>query len=150
MNEIKKHAKNTLLQAALLCFVFLIAACAVKNILGIINDTNEISSVPGPNGLIGCYPVRLNASGVEVVLPEGLTLEEAIKINTDGLKWDGYEEIKDDGTLVFTEAATKVYQEILGVEVRELRLQDAEEKAKELLAAYNSLAKKYKAPTYLY
>lgn len=127
-----------------------IAACAVKNILGIINDTNEISSVPGPNGLIGCYPVRLSASGVEIVLPEGLTLEEAIKINLDGLKWDGYKEIKDNGTIVFTEAATEVYKKFLGIEIKELQLKDADEIVKELLAAYNNLAKKHKAATYLY
>jgi len=129
----------------------LVAASAVQNILGIINDTNELSHAPGPNGLVGCYPVRLNASGVEVVLPEELTLEEAIKINTNGLKWDGYQEIKDDGTMIFTREACEVYQELLEIDIdRQFRLEDAEERARELLSAYKSLTEKYKTPTYLY
>ena len=78
-------------------------------------------------------------------------MEEAIKINTDGLKWDGYQEIKDDGTMIFTREACEVYQELLEIDIdRQFRLEDAEERAKELLSAYKSLTEKYKTPTYLY
>ena len=35
-------------------------------------------SVPGPNGLPGGYPCRLGAKGAEVVLPDGLSLKEAM------------------------------------------------------------------------
>ena len=127
----------------------LVAASAVRNMLGIMNDTNEISHAPGPNGLVGCYPVRLNAKGVEVVLPEELTLEKAMKINTDGLKWDGYEEIGRDGTMVFTENACKVYSELLGIDIpREFRLEKVEERAKELLQAFRRLTEKHGIPMY--
>ena len=127
-----------------------IAACAVTNIVGILNDTNELSHSPGPNGLIGCYPVRLSAGGAEVVLPDGMTLEEAIKINTDGMHWDGYQEVKDNGAIVFTDEATKAYQEILGIEMKELRIEDSVEVAKEMSAAWKSLEKKYNVNSSLY
>lgn len=128
-----------------------VASSAVKNILGILNDTGELSHAPGPNGLVGGYPVRLTAKGVDVVLPEELNLEEAIKINNDGLWWDGYEEIKEDGTMVFSKEACEVYGDVLGINIpRELQLEDAEERAKELSAAYDRLAKKHNVPTYIY
>jgi len=35
------------------------AASAVKNIIAILNDTNQLTHCPGPEGLIGGFPVRL-------------------------------------------------------------------------------------------
>ncbi len=127
-----------------------IAACAVTNILGILNDTNQMSHAPGPSGLIGCYPVRLNAGGVEIILPDGMTLEEAVKINTDGMHWDGYQKIKEDGTIVFTDEAAEVYREILGIELKELRIEDSIEAAREMSAAWKKLEKKYNVNSALY
>ncbi|UCG55005.1 MAG: hypothetical protein JSV32_01965, partial [Dehalococcoidia bacterium] len=80
-----------------------VAASAVKNIMAIINNTNELTHVPGPSGLPGGYTVRVNAKGAEVALPEGINLEQAIQVNLDALKFDGIQEIKEDGTIVFTE-----------------------------------------------
>jgi len=115
------------------------AAGAVKNIMAIINDTNLFTHAPGPNGLIGGYPIRLRAKGVEVVLPEGVTMEQAIKINTDGIKYEGIEELKDDGTVIFTEEARKLAKEIYGLDYGELRLEDADDRAEETLAAFRKL-----------
>jgi len=127
-----------------------VATSAARIILGMLNDTGEITHAPGPNGLIGGYPIRLRASGVEVVLPEGLTLEEAQKINIEDCKFEGVEEMKEDGTLVFTEEGCRVMKELFGMTQTELRLEDMEERAKEILAAYKKLAEKYNAPTYFY
>ena len=127
-----------------------VATSAVRVILGILNDTGELTHAPGPNGLIGGYPIRLRASGVEVVLPEGLTLKEAQKINIEGCKFEGVEEMKEDGTLVFTEEGRRVMKDLFGMNQTELRFEDMEERSKEILAAYKKLAAKYKAPTYFY
>lgn len=124
-----------------------IASCAIRLILAIINDTNELTHAPGPNGMIGAYPIRASAKGVEVVLPEGITMEEAIKINMDGMKHEGVEEIKDDGTLILTDEAYELGRELLGVSWRELRVADTEELVKEGLAAFTKLAEKYGAPS---
>ncbi len=120
-----------------------IGASAVRNIMAIVNDTNEFAHAPGPNGLPGGYPIRINAKGVEIVLPEGITLEEAIKINTDGIKQEGIEEIKDDGTVVLTDEAYSIQRELYGVDFREYRFDDMEDIAKELLAASKKVIAKY-------
>ncbi len=122
-----------------------VASSAVKNIMAIMNDTNELTSLPGPNGLPGGYSVRLSAKGAEVVLPDGLTLEEAIQVNWDSLKFDGIETIKDDGTVIFTEESRQLTKEWLEADLGpELRLEDADEKAKELVSLTKKLAAKYK------
>jgi len=128
----------------------IVASCAVKNIMAILNDTNLYTHAPGPIGLPGGYPVRLSAKGVEVVLPEEITLEEAIKINLDALKFEGIEEIKDDGTLVSTEEGYEINKEILGVDLREVKFADMEDVSKEIVLALRKAAEKYGAslPTY--
>jgi len=124
----------------------IVASSSVKHILAIINDTNELSHAPGPNGLIGGYPIRIGASGVKVELPEEITMEEAIRINIEGGKYEGVEEIKDDGTVVFTDEARGMFKEVLGLDYKELRLEDTEKQAEEIIAAYVELTKKHNIP----
>lgn len=76
-------------------------------------------------------------------MPEGITLEQAIKINTEGLKLEGLEQIKDDGTVVLTDEAYKIQREIYGFDWRELRFADMEDAAKEVLAVIKKLVTKY-------
>jgi hypothetical protein len=121
-----------------------IAASAVRNIMAMINDTNEFAHAPGPNGLPGGYPIRINAKGVEIVLPEEITMEQAIKINSDGMKCEGAEEIKDDGTLVFTDEAAQICKETYGLGLKEMRFADMEDVSKEVLSAFKKLVEKYK------
>lgn len=71
-------------------------------------------------------------------------MEEAIKINTEGAKREGVEELKDDGTLVFTDEARNVGKELYGIDLSEFRFADVEAVSKELLAAGNKLIEKYK------
>ncbi len=123
-----------------------VAASTVKNIMAIVNDTNEFTHSPGPNGLIGGYPLRIGAKGVEVVLPEEMTMEEATKINTGSLKYEGIEEIKSDGTAVATDEAYEEMKRVFGVECKEVRVADASDWAKEFLAAYKKLGDKYHVP----
>ena len=120
-----------------------IAASAVRNIKAIINDTNEFAHSPGPNGLPGGYPMRIGARGVEVVLPKEVTLEEAVKINLDGLKYDGVEEIKKDGTVVLTTEAYDTGEELYGLGLREYRFADMEDIARELVARVKRISAKY-------
>jgi hypothetical protein len=121
-----------------------VGSSAVKNIIAILNDTGELTHAPGPNGLPGGYPVRLSAKGAEVVLPEELSLEEAIKINEEAQKFDGIEEIKDDGTVVFTEKSVSIMREMLNYDCEELRIEESEERAMELRVLYNSFAERYR------
>lgn len=119
------------------------ASVSIRVIMGIWNDTGELCHAPAPNGLPGGYPIRASADGVEVFLPEGITLKEAIKINEEGARFDGIEEIKDDGTVVFTEKHSEIMKEVLGYDCRSMRPDESEERAKELGSLYRKLLSKY-------
>ncbi|KUK18029.1 hypothetical protein [Thermococcus sibiricus] len=123
---------------------FIVAASGVKNLLAILYDTKELTYSPGPQGLPGGYPVRLSRKGAEVYLPEDITFEDAVRINEEAQKLDGIEEIKDDGTVVLTEKAVTIMEELMGYKYKELKLSECEEKARELLFAYKQLVEKYK------
>jgi hypothetical protein len=101
--------------------------------------TTGISTVvyaPGPNGLPGGYPMQVRKQGLEIVLPQGLTLDEAIRINQEGQRLDGIEGIGDDGTVYFAERNMAILKETLGYECRKLLLSEVEERAKELRERY--------------
>ena len=122
---------------------WIVAASAVKIILGILNDTNELSHAPGPEGLIGGYPVYLNKEGAKVFIPEGMTREKAIHINEEAQKWDGIDRIKDDGTVVFTDIAHATFKKLLGFDCKELKVSEIEDRAKELGTKFKEFARKY-------
>ncbi len=122
-----------------------IAASFTRNLLAVYNNTYEFCHAHGPAGLPGGYPVRLSyEKGAEVLLPEGVTLDEAIKVNEEsGRIGDGIDRIKDDGTIVFTEKAVNVYREILGYECEELKIEESEDRARELRMLFKKLGEKY-------
>ncbi len=119
------------------------ASSTVKNIYHLLFDTGELSFAPGPNGETGGYPVRMSARGVEIVLPTGVTMEEARIINENAQKNDGVERIEPDGTVVFTDRAYSVMKEMVGYDCKTLKLEECEERYKELLARYGELKKKH-------
>lgn len=127
-----------------------VASSTVRNIMAVLNDTNEFAHSPGPNGLIGGYPLRIGAKGVKIELPEGVTMEQAIKINADAAKYEGIEEIKDDGTLIVTDEAYEITKKLLGIECRRVQVADTADWAKELLTAFKALGDKYQAPVPIY
>jgi len=120
-----------------------VASSAVKNILAIIRDTGELTHAPGPQGLPGGYPVRLDARGAEVVVPQGLTLEEAIHINEEAQKYDGIERIEDDGSVVLTDKAHRIMGELLRFERKRFNISESEVIAKELRGLYKDFAAKH-------
>jgi hypothetical protein len=119
------------------------ASSFLKHVLAIYYDTGEVHTcVTGVEGLPGGYPTRLSREGAEVVLP-GISLEEAIRINEEGGKIDGIEEIKDDGTVIFCEKNVEYMREVVGYECEELRPSESEERAKELNILLKKLYDKY-------
>lgn len=110
----------------------MVASSAIKMITAMMNDTQEVIHAPGPNGLIGGYPVRVGAEGVQLALPNDWPVEEAIKTNTEAMKFDGLKEIKDDGTIFFSDETVKAFRETFGFDCPELKVSDWEKKADEL------------------
>jgi hypothetical protein len=89
------------------------ASIVVGDMLALLNDTGEIRHSPGPAGHIGGYPVRLSAKGAEIFLPEEITLNEAIKMHEEAQRAEGIEEIRDDGTVVLTDEAVRIMDEVI-------------------------------------
>jgi len=122
---------------------WIVAASAVKIILGILNNTNELSHAPGPEGLVGGYPVHLNKDGAKVFLPEGMTREKAIQINEEAQKWDGIEKIKEDGTVVFTDEVYTTFKNLLSYDCKTMKIGEIEMRAKELSTLFKNFAIKH-------
>jgi hypothetical protein len=119
------------------------AASATVVFQSMVNDIETMTHAPGPNGLPGGYPVRVNAQGVEVVLPPSLTLETAIHINEADLQYDGIERIEEDGTVVFTEEHMRPLSELLGYSCQRLPLAELEQWTQELYEKYQTFADKH-------
>jgi malate/lactate dehydrogenase len=119
------------------------AVSFLNNVLGIYYNTNKIhESVPGPEGLPGAYPVKISEDGVEVILP-GISREKAIEINKAGGRIDGIEEIKDDGTVVFMDQNVEYMRQVVGYECKELKIEDCEDRSKELDERLKELYNKF-------
>ncbi len=114
----------------------LTAASVVKHLLAILNDRKQPMLSPGPNGLSGGYTISLGGEGAELLLPEEITPEEAIKINQEGEKFEGIEEIGEDGTVIFTKKSSGIMKELLGYDCTEMKLAECDERAEELGSLY--------------
>ena len=77
-----------------------------------------------------------------MVLP-GISREKAIEINKAGGRIDGIEEIKEDGTVVFCDKNVEYMREVVGYDCKELKLDECEERAKELGERLKRLYEKY-------
>ena len=124
-------------------FTTVSASSALKNLKAMLFNENLRTHSPGPNGLPGGYPVLLNKDGADVVLPDDISLEEAIRINEESGKLDSIEDIKDEGTVIFTDRAFEIMKETLGFECRSFQAWEAKELAFEQMACYKRLAEKY-------
>ena len=122
-----------------------VASSVCRIILGIIFDTNELGHAPGPNGLPGGYPIKINAQGVQVFLPENITLERAIKINNDAQVYEGVESLENDGTVIITDKAASVFKKLLDYDCKKYTTENSEAKAKELDAKFKKWAAQYKS-----
>ena len=120
-----------------------VAASGVKNALALLRDTGLLTHSPGPQGLPGGYPVRLSAAGAEVVLPAGVTMEQALAINEAGQRADGVERIEDDGTVVYTDKAIQIMKEVLGYDLAPLKFDECDQQAEELITSFKALRRNW-------
>jgi len=122
---------------------YLVASSAIQKILSLYYDTGEISHVAGPGGLVGGYPVRLSQEGVKLALPKELSQEEAIRINWESQRLEGIEELKNDGTVVFTDKSCQIMKELLGYECKTMNVGEYEGRALELRRRYEEFSKRH-------
>ena len=121
-----------------------VASSGVKAITSMINDTRAIVNLPGPNGLPGGYPTRVSAKGVEIALPDDITLEKAIEINEGSNRCDGIEKIDDNGDITFTDETTEVMKRMLGYDCKILKMDEVDEQRKELDRLFKNFCEKYR------
>jgi hypothetical protein len=117
------------------------AASAVEISRSILHNTGEIRHGSGVMGMPGGTPVRFYREKVEVVLPEGVTIEDAVNVNSLGLKLDGLESVDPDGTVHFTEKECYWMEKGLGLNWKTMRLDEAGKMWPELDAAYKRMKK---------
>ena len=124
-------------------FTTVSASSTLKNLKAMVNDEGLRTHSPGPNGLPGGYPVKLNAEGAEVVLPSEITLEEAVRMNEESGQLDGIKEIKDDGTVVFADYSYEIMKEIMGFDCKSFIPSESKECAFEQMKCFKKMADKY-------
>jgi hypothetical protein len=87
--------------------------------------------------------VRLSRKGAEVVLPKGMTLERARSLMLEAQKFDGIEEIRDNGDIVLTDEAHGTFKEMLGVDCPVVTIEDSYEQAMELRRQFLDFARRH-------
>ncbi|WP_257347462.1 saccharopine dehydrogenase NADP-binding domain-containing protein [Pseudalkalibacillus decolorationis] len=121
-------------------FTTVSASSTIKNMYALLNPTPIFTHSPSPNGLPGGYPIILSNKGAELALPEGITEEEAIKINEESAKLDGIERVDSDGTVVYTDYAHKILKEMIGFDRKSFKPEESYEIALEMMAKYKGFA----------
>jgi hypothetical protein len=109
------------------------ASSALVALHAVTGETERSIHLPGIGALVGGYPVRVGKSGIKIDLPDEWSLEEAIAVNEASLKWDGIDEVTDDGTIVFTVETQKALRELLGKNIETLSAETAQDQANDLL-----------------
>lgn len=107
----------------------------------VLHDSGGVIHAPGPNGLAGGYPVRLDREGAEVVLPDDITMEEAEALNEQGLQHDGVQRVESDGAIVFTDTARDAMDDVLGVDVKRFTPDEALDVTADIIEGYRDVAR---------
>jgi len=116
----------------------------LKHALAALHDSNLFTHTCGPSGLPGGYPIRLGWDEAKLELPSGITREEAINMNLAGQVRDGIEEIRDDGTIVFTEPVYEAVKEVFGFDCRSFKVSELDAVAEEQMRKFKETSEKYR------
>lgn len=122
-----------------------VAASAMQVIRAMLYDTGEILHAPGPQGLPAGCRVRVDASGVAVVVPPDLGRERMLQIMYDANRCEGFEPTADDGTATATPHCIEVVEEVFGIHWRHrsFGVDDMYEAHQEMANALKQLAARY-------
>lgn len=134
--ELFQELRTTLKRVGGTESLLMTASSALVVCQALLCNQSVLTHAPGPHGLPGGYPVKINAQEIVLDLPFDLTLEGAKQINEAGLRFDGIERFEPDGTVVFTDEAVCRYKELLGYECPRLPLAEVKEQAEELQQHY--------------
>jgi hypothetical protein len=119
---------------------FLTAASTMELINSLRSEDEKFLHAPGPEGLPGGYPIYACQEGVRLAPIEGLSREEAVRINRAAHRFDGIDRIEEDGTVVFREDPIRLMSETIGYECHRLHPDEAEDRADELIQRFEEYA----------
>jgi hypothetical protein len=122
----------------------LTASSAAGITLAMSNDSGDFMHAPAPNGLPGGYPVKVDKNGGRVILPKGLTMEEAIRINEEGQRYDGIDKIDEDGTVHYADKTMAVMKKLVGYDCSVMKLDESEACSKEIDRKFKEFAARFK------
>ncbi len=118
------------------------ASSTLEIVLALLSAEARCTHAPGPNGLPGGYPVTVDRSGVEVVLPDTISLDEAIGLNRVAQTYDGVERIDADGRVHFMPYAIDILREQLGFDCASFTPDECEARAREQVARFQELERR--------
>ena len=137
--DVTQIAKNVLREAFPfpydLHFNRVTASSALVALQALTGETEKSIHLPGIGTLVGGYPVRASKSGIMIDLPDEWSLIQAIEVNEASLKWDGIDEMAQDGTIVFTAKTQVALHKLLGKNIETLSTEIAQDQANDLLNA---------------
>ncbi|MGX4732954.1 hypothetical protein [Kitasatospora griseola] len=108
------------------------ATSALSVLEPLVDERDALVHAPGPDGMLGGYPVALEGGKIQLRLPGGMTSEEALAINVSGQLADGISEIRPDGTVRFEPGAMQILTDEIGYSCDEMPLAEAESRAQEI------------------
>ncbi|WP_246094057.1 MULTISPECIES: NAD-dependent epimerase/dehydratase family protein [Mesorhizobium] len=112
------------------------ASSATATLRAFADHLDRVVHAPGPLGLVGGYPVRIAPTGISIELPQGLSLDDAVEINSQCQTYDGIEAVESDGTVRFTGESAGILRDLLGYDCEAMALDECEKRAEELAAKY--------------
>jgi hypothetical protein len=118
---------------------FLTAGATVRLILALQGETATCLHVPAPSGLPGGYPVRASRRGISLDLGT-ISREAAIDVNEKSHRFDGIEEICEDGTAVISKEGSAALRDLIGSAPERVTLADVHEQASEIVARFRAYA----------
>ena len=135
--DVTKIAENVLRQVFPfpydLHFNRVTASSALVALHALTGEVERSIHLPGIGTLVGGYPVRVGNSCIKIDLPDEWSMEQAIAVCEASLKWDGIDEMTEDGTIVFTVETQKALRELLGKNIETLSTETAQDQANDLL-----------------
>jgi hypothetical protein len=96
----------------------LTAAATVHLIQALLSEHPIHTHAPAPHGLPGGYPITVSRDAIDLDLPQGMAVEEAIALNNQAARWDGIERIHADGTITFITTVANATEEVLGLRLQ--------------------------------
>ena len=116
----------------------LFAASAVKNAAALLRAEPLRTHVTGPMGKPGGYPAFISRDRIDLDLPPGLTVEEAVSLNEAAARLDGIDRIESDGAVVYTPEIRGV-MESLGYRCDAVTFEELPRRCRELRGLYTDL-----------